>query len=387
MSILQLKLAAALAPAEPESFPVVVIGGGQAGLSVGYHLARRKIPFVILDAGERVGDSWRRRWDSLRLFTPAQFDGLDGMPFPAPAGSFPTKDLMADYLASYTRRFRLPVRNRMKVDSLSREGGRYRIAAGGARFEADHVVVAMANFQAPCVPAFGRDLDPRIVQLHAGDYRNPSQLGDGPTLVVGAGNSGAEISLELARTHKIWLSGRDVGEVPFRIDGFWGRHVQSRAVLRLGFHHLLTADTPMGRKQRAAHRPAPLIRAKTADLVAAGVERTPRTIGVRNGRPQLEDGRELEAANVVWCTGFRPDFSWIRLPVFAEPGAPSHRRGVVGTEPGLYFVGLHFLYAMSSTMVHGVGRDARYVADIVAARVADAVRGVRARAERREQSR
>jgi putative flavoprotein involved in K+ transport len=143
----------------------------------------------------------------------------------------------------------------------------------------------------------------------------------------------------------------------------------------------------MGRKQRAAHRPAPLIRAKTADLVAAGVERTPRTIGVRNGRPQLEDGRELEAANVVWCTGFRPDFSWIRLPVFAEPGAPSHRRGVVGTEPGLYFVGLHFLYAMSSTMVHGVGRDARYVADIVAARVADAVRGVRARAERREQSR
>jgi putative flavoprotein involved in K+ transport len=353
-----------------ERVDVVVIGGGQAGLSVGRHLARLGVPFVILDASAQIGDSWRHRWDSLRLFSPAQFDGLDGMPFPAPAGTFPSKDQMADYLAAYARRFALPVESCVEVDGVSREGARYLVSAGKRRWEADHVVVAMSNYQQPSTPAFARDLDPAIRQIHSKSYRSPAQLNDGAALVVGAGNSGAEIALELARTRKTWLAGRDVGEVPFRIESFLGRHLQVRLVFRLVFHRLLTTDTPIGRKIRDSHAAAPLIRTKSRDLAAAGVERAPKVTDVRRGRPVLEDGRELDVANIVWCTGFRPDVSWIRLPVFGAAGDPLHVRGVVKGEPGLYFVGLNFLFAMSSTMIHGVGRDARYVAEKIAARLA-----------------
>jgi putative flavoprotein involved in K+ transport len=349
--------------APAEYVPVIIIGGGQAGLSAGYHLARRGIAFLILDANARVGDSWRARWDSLRLFTPARFDGLDGMPFPAPAGSFPTKDQMADYLAAYVRRFDLPIRSGVRVDSLSRRDGRYRLTAGDRVFEADQVVVAMANYQKPSVPDFARLLDPSIVQIKAAAYRNPAQLRDGPVLIAGAGNSGAEIAIELATSRKVWLAGRDVGEIPFRMESFWGRHVQSRLVLGLVFHHLLTVDTPMGRKARVSHRATPLIRTRRTDLAVAGVEGAPRLAGVEGGRPRLEDGRVLEVPNLIWCTGFQPDFSWIGLDVFRGDGEPRHHRGVVKTEPGLYFLGLHFLYAMSSTMIHGVGRDARYIAE------------------------
>jgi putative flavoprotein involved in K+ transport len=182
-----------------ERCKVVIVGAGQAGLSVGYHLTRRGISCVILDAHERIGDSWRRRWDSLRLFTPAGYDGLDGMKFPAPRRSFPTKDDMADYLAAYAARFKLPVRSGVRVDRLTRTGNRYLVVAGEMRLEAEHVVVAMANYQRHRVPDFAPELDPQIVQLHSCDYRNPQQLKEGGVLVVGAGNSGAEIAIELAR--------------------------------------------------------------------------------------------------------------------------------------------------------------------------------------------
>jgi putative flavoprotein involved in K+ transport len=351
-----------------ERFDVIVIGGGQAGLSAGYHLARGGLSFVILDAQARIGDSWRRRWDSLRLFTPAQFDGLDGMPFPARSGTFPTKDQMADYLADYARHFRLPVRNGVTVSAVSRPAGRYLVQTQDALFEADHVVVAMANYQQSAIPDFAGGLDGAITQLHAGAYRNPGQLREGAVLVAGAGNSGAEIALELSRTRKVFLAGEAVDEVPFRMESFLGRHVMSRLVLRLAFHHLLTTGTVMGRRMRDAHGPAPLIRTRYRDLAAAGVERLPRVLGAEGGRPVLDDGRVLEVANIVWCTGFRPDFSWIDLPVFDAEGRPLHRRGVAENEPGLYFIGLNFLYAMSSTMIHGVGRDARHVADVITRR-------------------
>jgi putative flavoprotein involved in K+ transport len=360
----------------PQRFPVIVIGAGQAGLSVGYHLAKRGVPFVILDAHARVGDAWRTRWDSLRLFSPAQFDGLDGMPFPAPAGSFPTKDQMADYLEAYARRFALPVRTNIRVDSLTRRGERYLVNAGGQHFEADHVVVAMANYQEPRAPVFARGLDPAIRQLYSRDYRNPAQLNAGDTLVVGAGNSGAEIAAELARTLKVWLAGRDVGEVPFNIQSFVGRHVVSRLVFRGVFHRVLTEDTPFGAKARAgAHNATPLIRVKSSHLKAAGIVRTPPVTGVVDGRPQFEDGRILNVANIIWCTGFAPNFRWIKLPGFDTGRDPKHKRGIVADECGLYFVGLAFLYAMSSSMIHGVGRDANYVARVIAQRL-----GVPARA-------
>ena len=356
---------------EPERIQTVVIGAGQAGLSVGYHLARRGAPFVILEANQRIGDTWRKRWDSLRLFTPARFDGLAGMPFPAPAHSFPTKDEMADYLEAYAARFRLPVRTGVRVDRVTRQGGRFLVTAGDSSFEAEDVVVAMATYQQPRVPPFARELDPGIVQLHSSEYRNPGQLRQGGVLVVGAGNSGAEIALELARRgYPTWMAGRAVGHVPFRIGGLAYRLVLGRLLLRGLFHRVLTMDTPIGRKlaPKLVSRGAPLIRVRPKELVAAGVQRVPRTAGVRDGRPVLEDGRVLDVANVVWCTGFHPGFSWIDLPILGERGEPEHHRGVVAKEPGLGFVGLHFLYAMSSGMIHGVGRDAAHVAEAIAGR-------------------
>jgi len=189
----------------------VIIGGGQAGLTVGYHLTRRDRPFVILDANERIGDAWRKRWDSLRLFSAAGYDGLQGMPFPGRRCSFPTKDEMADYLEACAARFDLPVRTGVRVDGLSRDGSRYMLTAGDLRLEADRVVVASGACQTPRVPPFAQQLDPGIVQLHSSRYQNPAQLREGGVLVVDAGNSGAEIALEVSRTHPTWLSGSHPG--------------------------------------------------------------------------------------------------------------------------------------------------------------------------------
>ena len=354
-----------------ERIETVVVGGGQAGLAVGYHLARRGRPFAILDANERIGDAWRRRWDSLRLFTPARYDGLPGWPFPAPAWSFPTKDQVAGYLEAYAARFELPVRTGVRVDRLSRDGERYVMTAGRHRYEADQVVVASGGYQRPRIPAFAAELDPGIVQLHSSRYRNPSQLREGGVLVVGAANSGAEIALEASREHRTWLSGRHPGQEPFRPGGRGDR--LWLPVIWFLATRVLTVRTPMGRAvqrkfhaQAATHAGLPLARIRPEDFAAAGIERVPRTAGARGGRPVLDDGRELEVANVVWCTGFVPDFTWIDLPVLAEDGAPGHDRGIVGAEPGLYFVGLVFQYALASSLVGGVGRDAEHIAEQIA---------------------
>ena len=346
----------------------IIIGGGQAGLSVGYHLKQRGIPFLILDASARIGDAWRHRWDSLRLFTPARHAGLDGMPFPAPPFSFPTKDEMADYLESYARHFDLPVRSGVRVDRLSRSGDRFVVTAGEERFEADNVIIAMGKHQQSRVPPFARELDRDIVQIHSADYRNPSQLRDGAVLIVGVGNSGAEIALETIRSRRTLLAGAETGHVPFRIDGLAARLLLVRLVLRVLFHRVLSIATPIGRKARPKmmRMAAPLIRVKPNDLVSAGVERVPRVTGVRNGLPLLDDGRVLDVQNVIWCTGFNAGFSWIDLLVFDSDGELQHDAGVVTSEPGLYFVGLPFLYAFSSEMIHGVGRDAARIAKAVA---------------------
>ena len=206
------------------------------------------------------------------------------------------------------------------------------------------------------------------MQLHSSDYRNPSQLQEGGVLVVGAGNSGAEIALEASRGHRTWLSGRDTGHEPARA---WER--PDRLVTPLFWFvvmHVLTVRTPLGRKAQRTFRSKgiPLVRVRRKDLAAAGVELVPRTAGVRDGLPVLEDGRVLDVANVIWCTGFVPDFAWIDLPVFDEDGDPVHDRGVVGSEPGLYFIGLYFLYAFASVLIGGVGRDAEHIAKHIAAR-------------------
>jgi len=344
----------------------IVIGGGQAGLSVGYHLAKRGIPFLILDANQRIGDAWRNRWDSLRLFTPARYAGLPGFPFPARGSSFPTKQEMASYLESYAERFDLPVRTGMKVDGVSKQGDGFLVSAGGSCFEAEQVVVAMADYQVPRVPAFAPELDPGILQLHSHDYRNPSQLQKGGVLIVGVGNSGADIAIEVVRTHPTWISGKESGFIPLPIESFLWRFVLVRA-LRFFGHHILSMGTPIGRKLRPKllSRPAPLVRVKPQDLTGAGVERVPRVVGVRNGKPLLAGERVLDVRNVIWCTGYHPGFSWIDLPIFGEHGQPMHERGVVTQAPGMYFVGLHYLYSMTSATVIGVGRDAERIATAI----------------------
>jgi putative flavoprotein involved in K+ transport len=354
--------------AGPERFETVIIGGGQAGLSVGYHLAKRGRPFVILDANDRIGDSWRKRWDSLRVFTPARADGLAGWPFPGPPWSFPTKDEMGDYLEAYAKNFDLPVRTGVRVDGVSRDDNRYVVACGDQRIETDHVVVASGACQDPRIPPFASQLDPSIVQLHSSEYLGPSQLREGGVLLVGVGNSGAEISFELSRTHPTWLAGKEHGHIPVRHGSIRFRFLFR--VVRFVGYHVLTTSTPIGRKVRpkfVAGGP-PLIRVRPKDIAAAGIERVGRVVGVRDGLPLLVGDRTLDVANVIWCTGFRPDFSWIHLPVFDEAGDPKHVRGVVSSEPGLYFVGLIFLYAAVSDVLPGVGRDAEHIAKHIASR-------------------
>lgn len=355
---------------QAERFETVIIGGGQAGLSAGYHLTKRGRPCVILEANERTGDSWRKRWPSLRLYSPARYDGLPGLPFPAPRHAFPTGNEMADYLESYAQRFELPVRTGVAVDGLSKQGERYMITAAERRFEADHVVVATGVFRSPVTPPFAAELDPGIRQLHSNEYRSPAQLQEGAVLVVGAAHSGADIAFEVAGEHKTMLSGRDTGQLPFRVDGPLAPVIWP--VMRFLATRVLTVGTPIGRKARSKIRAhgGPLLRIKSADLTAAGVERVvARTVGVLDGMPLLEDGRVAEVANVIWCTGFRNDFSWIQFPVVGEDGYPEQHRGVVASSPGLYFVGLLFLDSFSSMLILGAGRDAERVAKHIASRV------------------
>jgi putative flavoprotein involved in K+ transport len=355
---------------ESKRIQTLVIGGGQAGLSVGYYLAKRGMSFLIIDANQRIGDAWRNRWDSLRLFSPARYDGLPGLAFPGPGDRFPTKDDMADYLQTYAKHFQLPVRNGIKVDTLTKEGDRFVATAGNRRFEAENVVVAMANYQTPQTPAFAGDLDKGIVQLTAHEYRNPSQLQDGGVLIVGAGNSGADIGVEVARTHKTWMSGKESGHIPWDIESFIARYFFIRVMRFIG-HHILNVSTPIGRKARPKmlFQAAPLVRVKPWSLINAGIERVPRVVGVKDGLPLLADNRTLDVKNVIWCTGYHHSFPWIKIPVFGEDGLPLHERGVVAQMPGLYFVGLHFLYSMTSSTLFGIGRDANHVVKAIHSRL------------------
>ena len=346
-----------------ERLGVIVIGAGQAGLSVGYHLKKLGLEFVILDANARVGDSWRQRWDSLRLFTPNRFNGLDGMPFPGPRYAYPTKNEMADYLESYAAHFQLPVLHGVRVNRLWREGRRYLVGAGSHRFEADHVVIAMASYQGRKVPAYARELAPEIVQLHSCEYKSLSQLRSGGVLIVGTANSGAEIAMETASAHPTWIAGRDVGSMPFNIQSFWVKRVVLPILFRVVFHRMLTVRTAIGRKARARMIGSglPRIRQQRAGLEAAGVRWVDRVTGVANGLPQLADRRTLDVPNVIWCTGYDLGLSWIDLPIFEAGGEPRQTSGLVDGEPGLYFVGQHFQHSVSSTMIHGVGRDAAFI--------------------------
>lgn len=347
-------------------YETIVIGGGQAGLAAAYHLKQQAADFVVLDGGAAIGESWLRRWDSLRLFTPARYNSLPGVAFPGDAYALPAKHDVARYFDEYVSRFSLPVQLNTRVTSLTKDAGRFVVSTNGGTLTADAVVVATGAYHRPFVPDFARALAPHIVQLHSSTYRNADALPQGDALVVGAGNSGAQIAVELAASgRRTWLSGRDTGAIPRRFlgrdvyDWLWWTimrpSVDSRLGRRLMGGRMFTGD--------------PLIGISRRDLEHDGLARVGRTIAVSNGSPVIDDGRVLDkVAAIVWCTGFRPDFSWIDLPVLGSGGYPRHRRGLVADVPGLAFVGLRYQYRMGSSLLGGVGEDAAYVVERLAAR-------------------
>ncbi len=361
-----------------EHVETVIIGAGQAGLSTAYHLRQRGRACVVLDRNRRIGDNWRQQWDSLRLYTPAKYDGLPGMAFPAKPFSFPGKDEVADYLEAYARRHELPVRLGVRVDRLrAGDDGGYVVQTDSGPLACANVVVATGTFgRSPMIPEFAHQLDPSILQLHSSEYRRPGQLRDGPVLVVGASHSGTDIAYEVAASRPTTLVGRDCGQIPIRIDS--RRMKAVFPALLFVWRHLLTRRTPMGRKEMAAVRVhgGPMLRVMRSDLAERGVVRNEaRVEGVRDGRPLLSDGTTVEAATVVWATGFRQALNWLDLPILGDDGWPTEYRGVVEGTPGLFFCGLSFQFSFASMLLPGVGRDAGHVADRIVARVTRNARG------------
>lgn len=310
---------------------------------------------MILDAGPEIGHEWRSRWNSLRLFTPAQYSNLPGMAFPSPRDTYPAKDDVAQYLQAYASAFDLPVRLNARVTSLTERDGKYLIATAGEVFTARHVVVATGPFQVPFVPPAAEDLDDTVTQIHSADYRSPDQLPHGQVLVVGGGNSGFQIAEELAATRKVDLAvGRHVPSLPQRLLGkdlFWW-------LIGVGFMKVST-DSRLGRK--LAKRDV-LIGSSSRRLRRSGVTLRGRLTKAVGRHALFEDGSEQDVDAIVWATGYRSDFSWIDIPGVKGAGDRIvHRRGVTDAS-GLFFLGLTWQHTRGSALIGFVNDDATYIA-------------------------
>jgi putative flavoprotein involved in K+ transport len=339
-----------------EEFEVVVVGGGQAGLTVGYYLREERIPFVILDAHERPGDAWRRRWDTLELFTPARYSSLPEMRFPGDPERFPGKDEVAEYMEQYAAEFQLPMRLGQRATAIARADGGFRVNTGSGQYNARQVIVATGAYQRPYVPPIASQLDADVTQVHSEDYRNAAQISDDEVLVVGAANSGAQIAEDLASRHRVRLSqGTRLPRLPRRILGrslhWWGE--------RIGLFTAPLEGSLRGRTQRGDLLIGPSLRQISR---RHDIELLPRAIRAEGHKIGFEDGRSVDVQAVVWATGFRSDYSWIELPVFDERGLPRHRRGVTD-EPGLYFLGMHRQYSRGSSLIWWVRHDARHIVE------------------------
>jgi putative flavoprotein involved in K+ transport len=344
-----------------ERTDVIVIGGGQAALVAGYYLQRPELPFAILAAGTRVGDSWRRRWDSLELFTAARYSSLPGLRFPGDPEHFPNKEEVADYLEAYAQHLELPVHPGTRVSSLQRSDDGYRLqtdsGASSHTFEAQQVIVATGAYQQPYVPPVAQRLSSAVAQLHSADYRNPDQIPRGDVLVVGAANSGAGIAEDLSRTHRVYLSrGKRIPRMPRRILGkslhWYGDHLGLIAA---------PLDSWRGRTQRGDILVGQSLRQLARQR---GVKLLGRTIDADGRSVRFDDPTAIEVDAVIWATGYRPDYSWIDVQVFDESGMPRHERGVTDS-PGLYFLGMKDQYSRGSSLIYWVREDARYIVDRV----------------------
>jgi putative flavoprotein involved in K+ transport len=337
-----------------ESFDVVVVGGGQAGLAAAWHLSRSRLRYVVLEADAQLGHSWRSRWDSLRLFTPAEHDALPGKPFPAAAGTYPGKEAVADYLRDYAATFELPVELDARVTLLHPTDAGFRVETECRDFTARQVIVATGPFQVPVVPALAAGLADSVPQVHSSGYRSPADLPDGPVLVVGGGNSGFQIAEELASTRPVELSlGSTYPALPQRMLGrdlFWW-------ATRLGLMRV-TAGSRLGRRMQA--RGEFVIGSNRQGLERAGVSFRPRLVGAAGRTVRFADGSSRDVAVVVWATGYRSDYSWIDIPGALRDGRVPHRRGVSDV-PGLYFLGLPWQHTRGSALLGFVGDDAAHV--------------------------
>jgi putative flavoprotein involved in K+ transport len=342
-----------------------VVGAGQAGLAVGWHLARTGLRFLLLDTAPELGHSWRSRWDALTLFTPSEYDGLPGLAFPAPSGAYPTKDEVADYLTQYATTFDLPVLLNTTVLRLTRADDGFVAETSQGKLRARQVVVATGAFQRPVIPDLTEQFDSAVTQLHSSEYRNPAALPDGKVLVVGAGNSGLQIAAELSATREVAVaSGSRTLRLPQRILGrdlFWW-------LTRTGLMGQ-PVDSPVGRRIRS--RGELVIGTRHSDLTRSGVRFHPRLRGASGRSARFADGTSSEVDTVLWATGFRPDYAWIDVPGVTDGRDIRHRRGVT-EEPGLYFVGLPWQHTRGSALLGFVKDDAEFVSGEVVQRHAGA---------------
>lgn len=340
-----------------ERLEVAVVGGGQAGLAIGYHLTKRGALFAIFDASPEIGYSWRSRWDSLALFTSARFSSLPGLRFPAPDDHYPSKEEVARYLKSYAASFGLPVRSGSEVLALRQSDDGYLLETNSGLVRADQVIVATGPFQQPAVPAFSKDLSTDVVQLHSARYARPADIPSGDVLVVGGGNSGFQIATELAvGARRVSLSvGRRLIHLPQRALGtdlFWW-------LTRLGVMRV-RSGSPLGRFFRT--QPDAIVGTPLGHVRELGVRILPRAIGARGDAVVFADGGTREFHAVVWATGYRSDYRWIHVPVIDAAGRPIHHGGISPAR-GLFFLGLPWQRTAGSALLGFVGSDAQYVAE------------------------
>jgi putative flavoprotein involved in K+ transport len=343
---------------------VAVIGGGQAGLAIGYHLKQAGVSFVILEAGDTIGPAWRERWDSLVLFTSRRYDSLPGLEFPGDPDGYPTRDEVVAYLEDYAARFDLPIELASPVRSVTEHDGVFELDVDGRRVTARQVVVATGPFQEPRVPPVAEALDPEVVQMHSTGYRSPAQIPAGTVLVVGGGNTGFQIAKELAGTHDVHLAvGSRQTPLPQRLllrDLFWW--LELLRVMRI------TVESRLGRKMKTRDT---LIGSSPRDAAKHGVTMRPRAVAVSGRAVTFEDDSTLDVDAVVWATGYRLDHSFLQPAVESANGAVPHRRGVTDT-PGLYFLGLPWQNTRGSALIGWVKDDAAFIADRIAERASAA---------------